>query len=358
MATGDQNDVVGRLKAVMVRGWFPTTTPGASSNTPVLDGVLAGIASMWAWLYSLLAYVKLQTRIGTATDVNLDIIAQDYFGPNLARLVNEGDTQYRARIRANLFAPKDTRAAVSAAVENVTGLAPFIFEPRNTGDTGGYGASGGPDNTGLAYGAAGGWGSLKLPFQAFIIAQRPSGGGIALVGGYYSIADGGPAPGGYGVGAIEYAGLSLVQGQVTDSTIYGAITSAKPAATIMWTAITDAIPTPQAPGQVTNLGLVGSTPTSVSISWSAPATGGAASMYWVFITPPGSSTASVATTTFGTTATVSGLTDDASYSLYVMAVNSAGPGPASNVIENFVPPLLREDLTPLLREDLSDYWRE
>lgn len=358
MATGDQNDVVGRLKAVMVRGWFPTTTPGASSNTPVLDGVLAGIASMWAWLYSLLAYVKLQTRIRTATDVNLDIIAQDYFGPNLTRLVNEGDAQYRFRIKENLLAPKDTRAAVSAAVENVTGVAPFIFEPRNTGDTGGYGASGGPDNTGLAYGAAGGYGCLALPFQAFIIAQRPSGGGIAIVGGYYSIAGGGPAPGGYGAGATEYAGQSMVQGQVTDSAIYAAISAAKPVATIMWTAITNAIPAQNVPGQVTNLDVVGSTPTRVSLSWTAPTTGGSASMYWVFVTPSGSPTPSMATTTFGTTATVSGLTDDTWYDIYVMAVNLAGPGPASATIESNPPPLLREDLTPLLREDLSDYFRE
>lgn len=313
---------------------------------------------MWAWLYSLLAYVKLQQRIATATDVNLDIIALDYFGQNLTRLLNESDTQYRARIKANLLAPKATRAAVSAAVENLTGVAPFIFEPRNTTDTGGYGASGGQDATGLAYGAVGGYGSLHLPFQAFIIAQRPSGRGIAQVGGYYSIAVGGPAPGGYGAGAMEYAGLSMVQGQVTDDAVYAAITGAKPAATIMWTAITNAIPTPNPPGQVINLELTGSTPTSVSLSWAAPTTGGPALMYWVFITPSGSSTPSIATATFGTTATVAGLTDDAVYSIYVMAVNSVGPGPASPSIESAAPPLLREDFTPLLREDLSEYLRE
>lgn len=243
-ATGSTTDIVNRIKAVLPTGWFPTTTPGSPSNSPILDGVLTGLASAWSWLYSLLAYVKLQTRISTATDVNLDIIALDYFGTSLQRLVNETDTAFRGRIKANLLAPKATRAAVSLAVQQLTGVVPFIFEPRKTTDTGGYGHLGGENATGLAYGMAGGYGSLKLPFQAFIIAQRPSGGGIANVGGYYSIAIGGPSPGGYGVGAIEYATPSMIEGQVTDAQIYATIAAAAPVASIMWTAITDKIPDP------------------------------------------------------------------------------------------------------------------
>lgn len=242
MATGSTTDIVNRIKAVLPTGWFPTTPTGSPSNSPILDGVLTGLASSWSWLYSLLAYVKLQTRIATATDVQLDMISLDYFGYNLRRLVNEADTPFRARIKANLLAPKGTRAAVSAAVQQLTGFKPYIFEPKRATDTGGYGTHGGANVTGLGYGVAGGYGSLNLPFQAFVVARRPNGGGIASVAGYYSLSTRGPSAGGYGHGAIEYADQSMIQGQVTDEQIYSTISAAAPVATIMWVGIVNTWP--------------------------------------------------------------------------------------------------------------------
>jgi hypothetical protein len=44
-------------------------------------------------------------------------------------------------------------------------------------------------------------------------------------------------PGGYGRGAIEWASLAMVQGQVTDADIYDATARTMPAAAIAWTAI-------------------------------------------------------------------------------------------------------------------------
>lgn len=44
-------------------------------------------------------------------------------------------------------------------------------------------------------------------------------------------------PGGYGAGAIEWASLAMVQGQVTDADIYDAAARSMPAAAIAWTAI-------------------------------------------------------------------------------------------------------------------------
>lgn len=44
-------------------------------------------------------------------------------------------------------------------------------------------------------------------------------------------------PGGYGAGAIEWASLAMVQGQVTDGDIYDAAARSMPAAAIAWTAI-------------------------------------------------------------------------------------------------------------------------
>jgi hypothetical protein len=86
---------------------------------------------------------------------------------------------------------------------------------------------------GVAYGVAGGWGSLDLPFQCFISAYRPTGSGIAMVSGWCR------PSGAYGEGAIEYASLAMVQGQITDSDIYTAVADVMPAATIGWTRITN-----------------------------------------------------------------------------------------------------------------------
>jgi len=177
MATGDQADMIGRLKALLPAGWF-------GGDAPILDGVLAGLAEKWAWVYDLIAYTRLQTRISTATDQWLDLIALDYFGSDLSRFPAEGDAAYRARILANLLPERGTRAAIIAVVTALTGRAPLVFEPAHTGDTGGYGGAGAAVWSGMAYGAAGGWGSLSHPFQAFITAYRPHDGGVANVAGY------------------------------------------------------------------------------------------------------------------------------------------------------------------------------
>jgi hypothetical protein len=231
MATGDQADIVARLRVVLPARWFPDTAPGTTSNTPVLDAVLAGIASVWAQAYELLAAVTQQARIATAAGAFLDMIACDFFGTALQRRPTEADTNYRARILTSLLSPAGTRAALSATLVNLTGRAPIIFEPRNTMDTGGYSARGSNAWSGLAYGAAGGYGCLGEPFQCFVTAYRPHSGGVAGVAGW------GASAGGYGVGAIEYVGTDMLEGQVTDRDIYSAIAQTIPAGTVAWTAI-------------------------------------------------------------------------------------------------------------------------
>jgi hypothetical protein len=236
---GDQADMLSRLKAVLPQRWFASTTPGLDSDTPVLDGLLSGGAATASWLYSLLEYVALQRRVATATDVNLDIISRDFFGLSFPRIRGELDESYRVRIIANLLAAKNTRAAIAAAVESLTGTAPVIFEPRNTTDTGGYGFQGMTVGTGLGYGVAGGYGSLLLPFQAFIRAFRPHGGGVSNSEGYYSLSYGTsvPAIGGYGQGSIQYANPSMLSGVISDDDIMALIASTAPIATIMWARI-------------------------------------------------------------------------------------------------------------------------
>lgn len=214
MATGDKSDMQARLLGLLPP-WF-------GDSNPVLAGVLAGAAAALTWVYGLYAYAKAQTRISTATDGFLDLIAADFFGTTLQRNINEGDTAYRARIKANLFKPTATRAAISAAVQSVTGLAPKIIEPFSPADCGAYGMA----NSG--YGVAGAYGSNLAPAQAFVIAYRPATAGVAYVGGYRT------GPWGYGAGKGCYTTQAT---GTTDAAIHAAIAQTKAEGVTIWTTI-------------------------------------------------------------------------------------------------------------------------
>jgi len=179
------------------------------------------LAAPWASLYALLAVVSAQTRIATATGSFLDQASADFFGIRLPRRALEQDPRFSARIRRELRRDRTTRAAVAVALADLTGRAPLIFEPARPADTGGY------NSPSLAYGLAGGWGSLALPFQCFVTTYRPHGSGIATVAGY-----GTPGP-------LARESLSMAQGQVTDADIMAAITSVLPTTSIAWTRIAD-----------------------------------------------------------------------------------------------------------------------
>ncbi|MEJ0016742.1 MAG: hypothetical protein WDN25_09260 [Acetobacteraceae bacterium] len=223
--TGDQHDMLSRLRGVLPTRWFP-------DQAPVLDGVLGGFASNWTWAHQFMEYVRAQVRLATASDVWLDVIAQDFFGDRLSRQPEQADAPFRVRIQRELFRERGTRNAITSVLHDLTGRVPIVFEPARPTDTGGYSSALGGGG-GIGYGRAGGWGTLALPFQCFVNAYRPAGSGIASVCPW-----GGPA-GGYGVGAIEYASLDMIQGQVTDDDIYAAVADVLPVAAIAWTRITN-----------------------------------------------------------------------------------------------------------------------
>jgi hypothetical protein len=222
---GDQTDFQNRLRTVLPASWFP-------DYTPVLDTLLSGLGTAWVLIYTMLQYVTSQTRITSASDIWLDLIAWDFFGRRLRRRSSEGDDALRSRIMLEMFRERATRLAVESVLQDLTGRSPIIFEPARTSDTGGYASLGGKGG-GVAYNSAGGWGNLGLPFQCFVTAYRPNAGGIGQVTGW------GDCAAGYGVGAIEYASLGMVQAQVTDADIYSAIMGVLPVATIAWTNIID-----------------------------------------------------------------------------------------------------------------------
>ena len=212
--TGDQADMLRRLRAALPARWFPDVAP-------LLDGLLSGLAKIASGTFDLVQYAKRQARIATATDLWLDLIARDCFGIRLQRRAGETDEPFRARIRRELLRPRATRAALVAQVRDLTGFAPWVFEPSRPADTGAW-------NGPAGYGVAGGWGSLGLPFQVLIVARRPLGGGIADLPGY--------GAGGYAV-AGAYGSLDMLGG-ITDADILATIAAVMPAAGTAWTRIT------------------------------------------------------------------------------------------------------------------------
>ena len=219
--TGDKADIQRRLQA-MLPPWFGDTFP-------LLGAVLGGLATALAFIYGLITYAALQTRILTATGGWLDLIAYDFFGSALVRQTNQADGSFRAQIISGLFRERATRPGMIKVLTDLTGQPPIIFEPTRPLDTGAYG---GP---GLGYGVAGGYGSILLPFQCFITAFRPIGVGIANVAGY------GISAGAYRTPSqSEYVSLDMITNSVSDADIFAAIDATKPVATIPWTRITNA----------------------------------------------------------------------------------------------------------------------
>jgi hypothetical protein len=173
--------------------------------------------------------VQAQARIATASGGFLDLISTDFFGMALPRRNAEADGLFRARISQELLRPRATRSALVLALTELTGRPPRVFEPARPRDTGGYSVGG------LCYGGqtvvggseilvpgAGGWGSLALPYQVFVTAYRPAGGGIALLAGY-------------GTGGLPYYGdLSMLSTVVSDADIQTTVTKLLPTASIAW----------------------------------------------------------------------------------------------------------------------------
>jgi hypothetical protein len=219
---GDQTNMLRRLRALLPR-WFP-------DSTPVLDTLLAALASTWAALFDMTTYAGLQLRVRTATDDWLDLVAADFFGAALVRRSGEADAGLRTRITIALLRERATRAALIRVLTDMTGRAPVVIEPTRPADTGGYGLA-------CGYGVAGSYGSLAIPYWCFVQALRPEAGGIPDVAGY------GTSPGGYSTPSrAEYAVLSDSRGAVTDAAIYAAIDSVRPAGTTIWVAILDNAP--------------------------------------------------------------------------------------------------------------------
>jgi hypothetical protein len=128
--TGSSADIVRRIHRVLPKRWFQW-------GAPIRDAILGGLSDSAAWCYDLIGYARAQTRLATAYGVWLDIFALDFLGRYLQRNGAPDDT-FRAQIKATVLRERVTRKGMVNAVTALTGKAPWIFEPWNTGDTGAY----------------------------------------------------------------------------------------------------------------------------------------------------------------------------------------------------------------------------
>lgn len=210
MTPMSSDDMSLRLRRMLPARWW-------ADDAPVLNAVLLGLGSALAVVHGLVAYARQQTRLATAAAPWLDVAAQDFLGGRLQRRPQEADDAFRSRLIEAMQRPRATRDALRRAVLRVCGSEPWIFEPRRPADTGAW-------NVGtVGYGVAGGWGSLALPAQVFVVAERPRGTGCALLAGY-----------GTG-GLIVRAGSAQIGAQVPDDEIYAAIADAMPSGVKAWT---------------------------------------------------------------------------------------------------------------------------
>lgn len=159
---------------------FPTSWFDPAAFQPDINPQTGKKGGWWSLFHSIagnletinkqLIYGWQAQRFNTASDIQVDLISKDYFGDQLPRLPGEPDESFIQRIQAQLFLPYATREGFVICITRLTGFAPRLIEPWNTGDTGGYDwscydadSAGNPS----LYGDAG------LRYQAAVIAVLP-----------------------------------------------------------------------------------------------------------------------------------------------------------------------------------------
>ena len=148
-------DMAARLRLTLPQGWF-------ADEASLLGAVTTGLGAAWAGLYSLLAAVRLQSRLTTVSGQFLDLACADFFGGRLGRRGGEADDALRGRLLQAMRRERATRTALIAAAATA-GYSARVFEAARPADTGAYGIAGG-----LAWGVAGGWGSLAMPLECLV----------------------------------------------------------------------------------------------------------------------------------------------------------------------------------------------
>lgn len=170
-----QDDLTRELEDLVPPSWY---SPDAKISGGSFQALMAGMASMFAFVRVQIDTLKKQMRVATAIKDGLDVIAVDFFGTNPAfamprklistiftsddntgfgeggfgeggffsttpgvGFVPEDDESYRHRIQAELLRERGTVRGITEAIQSVTGAAPSIVEPFSTLSVGVVGGS-------------------------------------------------------------------------------------------------------------------------------------------------------------------------------------------------------------------------
>lgn len=126
---GSKEDIKSRLKSY---------TPPWYGEDAIFQGASQdGFATAYVDIYQLLAYIKLQTRLATATDFLLDLAAKDFLNSFLWRGPGEDDDRFRKTLLTNILREKATRTGIAKFIKDYTGYDPIMFEPWDAGSIGG-----------------------------------------------------------------------------------------------------------------------------------------------------------------------------------------------------------------------------
>jgi len=118
----DAADFYGRLASTYPKRWAGRKAFGAPSASGARDAglfyaLLFSVAQYgFSYLMTIWSYVRLQARLATATDANLDIASTDFFGSRLPRLPGELDPVFSKRLRAKIVAPSGCYVAIRGAI--------------------------------------------------------------------------------------------------------------------------------------------------------------------------------------------------------------------------------------------------
>ncbi len=236
---GDTTYFANLLMEHLPRGWF-------DPEGKVINALATAMADPSAQNFALIKYVSQQARLDSSTDIWLDILADDWLGKNrFRRRKDETDESYRLRIKDEILRARNTRAAMEAALKDLTGYDAEIFEPNRIRDTGCYGDGNASETNshGFYFNTGdGGWGAKDRPFEFFVTATRPLGSGFKNLAGWADHNGFQKMPGGYGEyfyypapnpdgtsdpdfvpttnpGRIAWADSTMQRGSVTDADI-------------------------------------------------------------------------------------------------------------------------------------------
>ncbi len=148
-----------------------------------------------------------------------------------------------------------------------------------------------------------------------------SGGAVASYTAQYRVTGGGGwTTAASGIVGTSYTVTGLAAATGYDFQVFAVNAAGNGAASAVATAST----TVAAPGMPTGLAAGTATATTMPLSWTAPASGGAVASYSVRWSPAGANTWTTVASITGTSTTISGLTASTSYDFEVQAVNAGG----------------------------------